>query len=478
MTASEPVTVSTIGFNVPCRRFLLTANVTRDRRLPIVDEFVLRTLKLCEPVPIRRLAAFFGFSDAETEIVVGDLVGRGLLSVEGDDISLHPSAHEHFRGSDDGAPHIVEVDSWVDRLWFDLVSRNMMIPERTRPLSNLIDVQSNQMARELPAAFARKAFEENFAEYLRKVRRVRNPDRFGLYSVSEVQAERFGSVVLKGREDLVFDPEPKLRPQLLDFEFEDLARYRPLTNAMSDAYRLLNRPEPSVAALDEFKRLIADSTVEKALRTTGTFDLSGWLSENSRSPVRERRTLIGASYLPRNMDLFMGLLDAKFREATPAPGPREIRILWLRPGGSLWGTSPDLQDSIARMRGILKAAYPHASTRVTLVVPQVARRDNPRRFERPFDEGFVAPAAYMSPGVEILHIEGHGALVLVAVSFGHGVSASVGYALVDSEGLDRVHKVIDWENIRKRAQQLWTTKRSTGDEELADAKPAAVEDDP
>src|SRR5262249_51379333 len=149
---------------VPCRRFLLTANVTRDRRLPIVDEFVLRTLKLCEPVAVKRLAAFFGFSAAESEIVVGDLVGRGLVVVEGDDVSLHPSAHDHFRGSVDGAPHIVEVDSWVDRLWFDLVSRNMMVPERTRPLSNLININSNQMARELPAAFARKAFEENFAE--------------------------------------------------------------------------------------------------------------------------------------------------------------------------------------------------------------------------------------------------------------------------------------------------------------------------
>jgi hypothetical protein len=46
--ARQPVTVCTYGFNVPCRRFLIRANVTRDRRLPVVDEFVLRTLKLCE----------------------------------------------------------------------------------------------------------------------------------------------------------------------------------------------------------------------------------------------------------------------------------------------------------------------------------------------------------------------------------------------------------------------------------------------
>ena len=76
---AEPITVCTYGFNVPCRRFLISANVTRDRRLPVVDEFVLRTLKLCESVPVKRLGAYFGFSNSETDAVVGDLVNRGLV---------------------------------------------------------------------------------------------------------------------------------------------------------------------------------------------------------------------------------------------------------------------------------------------------------------------------------------------------------------------------------------------------------------
>jgi hypothetical protein len=61
-------------------------------------------------------------------------------------------------------------------------------------------------------------------------RRINNPERFGLYSVSDVAPERFGSVVLKGREELVFDPQPHLRPHLLEVE-ENILRYRPLTTA-------------------------------------------------------------------------------------------------------------------------------------------------------------------------------------------------------------------------------------------------------
>ena len=189
----EPTPIRSFGFNIPCRRFLIRANVSRDRRLSVVDEFVLRGLKLSEHVPVRRLAAYFGFSSSEMETVLADLVSGGLVTVEGDSARLHLSAHEHFRGSEDGAPRVVEVDSWVVRLWFDLVSKNMVVPDRVRSAQNLIDIRPSGMARDLPASYARKAFEDRFGEYLRKVRRISNPDRFVLYSVSEAIAERFGS---------------------------------------------------------------------------------------------------------------------------------------------------------------------------------------------------------------------------------------------------------------------------------------------
>jgi hypothetical protein len=62
-----------LGFNVPCRQFLIEAQVTRDKRMPVVDEFVLRVLRLCESLSIKRLGAFFGFSQMETQVVLADL---------------------------------------------------------------------------------------------------------------------------------------------------------------------------------------------------------------------------------------------------------------------------------------------------------------------------------------------------------------------------------------------------------------------
>lgn len=464
---AEPITVCTYGFNVPCRRFLISANVTRDRRLPVVDEFVMRTLKLCESVPVKRLGAYFGFSNSETDAVIGDLVNRGLVVVDADAASLHPSAHQMFRGADDGMPRVQEIDPWVDRLWFDLVSRNMMAPDRSRPLPNLINLRSDGMARDLPTSFARKAFEENFPEYLRKVRHINNAERVGLYSVSDVAPERFGSVVLKGREDLVFDPQPHLRPHLLEVEVENILRYRPLTTALSDAYRLLTGPDPSAAGLAEFTRMVTDATVTDAHNGDGLFDLTNWLSANLSMAGSERHTLIGSSYIQRNVEFFVALLEKRAAASSSAGVPREIHTLWYRPGGSGWGTSPDLQEALTALKGILRRAMPKITVRTALVIPQVARRDNPRRFERVFDEAYVAPAGHMSPSIEVLLVGEIGAIVLVRVRLSQSVSAFVGYALVDGAGVERIRRILSWDTILPRSEELWSKPRVREDDDSA-----------
>ncbi len=395
----EPITVCTYGFNVPCRRFLISANVTRDRRLPVVDEFVLRTLKLCESVPVKRLGAYFGFSNSETDAVVGDLVNRGFVIVDGDSASLHPSAQQMFRGADDGMPRVQEIDPWVDRLWF-------AVPER------------------------------------------------------------FGSVVLKGREELIFDPQPHLRPHLLEVEVENILRYRPLTTALTDAYRLLTGPDPSAAGLAEFTRMVTNTTVTDAHNPDGLFDLSNWLSANLSMAGSERHTLIGASYLQRNIEFFAPLLERRAAASSGTSVPREIQILWYRPGGSGWGTSPDLQEALTALKAILRRAMPKIAVRTALVIPQVAKRDNPRRFERVFDEAYVTPAGHMSPSIEVLLVGDIGAIVLVRVMLSQAVSAFVGYALADSVAVERIRRNLSWDTIVSRSEELWSRPRIREEDDL------------
>jgi hypothetical protein len=457
-------TVRSFGFNIPCRRFLIRANVTRDRRLPMVDEFVLRALKLSEDVSVRRLATYFGFTAAETETVMADLAGAGLVTVEGDTARLHPSAQEHFRGSEDGAPRVVEIDSWVVRLWFDLVSKNMAAPDRTRSARNLIDIRPSGMARDLPASYAKKAFEDNFAEYLRKVRRIANPDRFAFYSVSESIPERFGSLVFRMEEDLVFDPEPHLRPNLIAIDAEDMPRFRPLATAMLDAYRNLNWMEASSTGLAEFSGLSGESTVTDAYSGSPRFDLTKWLSVNPGSKNPDRHNLFGASYIRRNVEFLTKLIDNLPKPAPSNEASKEHEIVWYRPGGSGWGCSPELQEAILSIKFAMRRRFGKVPICTRLVCPTISRRDHPDRFKNLFDEGRLAPPGFLSPAVEVVHIPAVASVVLVTVALSETVQIPVGFASVAAAQLSRItHKLTE---VDARFEELWRSERREEDEPL------------
>merc|ERR1712137_1218628 len=63
MTLESPqVEIDAVDFQISCRRFTVRATITRDRQLPVVDEFVLRLLAVLDRMPTVRMRAWFGFS--------------------------------------------------------------------------------------------------------------------------------------------------------------------------------------------------------------------------------------------------------------------------------------------------------------------------------------------------------------------------------------------------------------------------------
>lgn len=452
----EPI--CTFGFNVPCRRFLVTANVTRDKRIPVVDEFVLRVLKLCEKIQIRRLGSYLGLSELETNIVVNDLLSRSLIVIDGDNAELHPSSHEHFRASEEGEIKILETDAWVDRLWFDLVSRNMMRPDRSRPLSNGIPIPVDGAALNLPTEFAKAAFESNFAEYLRDVRRVESPDRFSLYSVSEVLPERFGSILLLGSEGLLFEPHPRVIPHLLDVEVHQSARYRPLSNAMMDAYRALKGPEPSTAGYNEFRRLTGATALGEKLAPEGNFDLPAWMTSETANRAAGRQPVFGAAYIERNRLLFLKMLEDRALPQFRNRPQTHFDLIWFRSGGTKWGVSPDLHETVLGIRNCVKNALPRRIWMTSTLVIPTSSKFAYRRFERIFDAGIISHPGFLSPSVEVILLKGVAAMVLVSVSLSRAVSTTVGFVIADRAGVAHLESAIGWDKASKRSETVWTSQ--------------------
>lgn len=165
MTAQIKFEIDVIDFQIACRRFHVRATVTREKQMPVVDEFVLRMLAITDRMSVSRLRAWFGFSEPEMQVVLVDLGRRALIELDRDEVTLAAGGRELFRAvADGGIPRLVEVEPIVGDVWFDLVSRNMVPRSRSRPVDYLVKLREHASARTLPDSFARESFEANFRD--------------------------------------------------------------------------------------------------------------------------------------------------------------------------------------------------------------------------------------------------------------------------------------------------------------------------
>src|SRR5262249_7650743 len=145
----------------------------------------------------------------------------------------------------------------------------------------------------------------------RNVRRIPDPERLGLYSISAVEVGRFGFVVIKGRDDLLLEPEPKIEPHLLEVDVDNVARFRPLSDALWDSYRRFTSPTPSAAALADYARLTHDDSVERGHDQNGYFDIAQWIDRQGGTGDLDRQPVVGATYIDRNFEFFTKMLEAQ-----------------------------------------------------------------------------------------------------------------------------------------------------------------------
>jgi hypothetical protein len=452
---SRPFTVRSFGFNIPCRRFVLAAKVTRDRRMPLVDEFVLRALKLADQLTLSRLARFFGFSTGEVQIVVADLVARSLVVLDGENVRLHQSANEMFRTSPDGVPTVLEVESWVENLWFDLISKSMILREIRRG-SNLVEIAPPDTRESVSAEFARAAFEENFREYLKNYRKIHNPDALSLYAVTDVQPGQYGHVAVAGTEELVLYPEPKLQPSLLEIEGDRPQRARKLIEAMRRAYDELTHPESSAAARTEYSKLVGSDSLQNASFPNGHLDLQKWQQLEVAECPPGTGILLGSSYIERNRQLCRSLVEERGASGGQSARGLPPELLWFRPTGSSWGASEDLRAMLADLRAAARAfSEGRASPRATLIFPAAERASHPKRFNRLFDAGLLAPPGYLPTAVEVLILRGVFAATLVWVPLAESCGVWVGRATNRPDDLATIETRLQLTDLERQSTRLW-----------------------
>lgn len=449
MNENNTFETNTFGFNLPCRQFVIAAERTKERRLPMVDEFILRTLLVVKSISADRLARFFGFEGRDLGIAVSDLQSRSLVTLDGDNLSLHPSAKEMFRTSSEVAPTITVAEPLNADVWFDLVTKHMVSGRGLRNVQHLISLPLSQQMDEVEA---RTAFHDNFRDYLRIARNDQKADQWSLYSILDVHAGRYSFVQIGGSERLTLQGTPRLESHLNLRETDSRGRGKQLTEAMSNELRKLDHVDPSQASFNDFARMFNDRSWSQWFRLEETFDLASWFQQEMNSRTTDTVPIVGYPYVDRNRRAIAELLEDAPLDFS---GDHRWQTLWLRPGGSLWGATEDVPATLEALRGVIRARAKGGTLSSVVISPASVTDTLSKTFTRVFDMGVRAPTGKVRTALEVVLIAERVAVVSVMVALSESVCVPVGYATSDETRVRRIAELSGLDELIREGARLW-----------------------
>ncbi|WP_157281099.1 hypothetical protein [Pelomonas sp. Root1237] len=449
MDENNTFETNTFGFNLPCRQFVIAAERTKERRLPMVDEFILRTLLVVKSISADRLARFFGFEGRDLGIAISDLQSRSLVLVDGDNLSLHPSAKEMFRTSSEDAPTITVAEPLNADVWFDLVTKHMVSGRGLRNVQHLIPLPLRQ---QMDEAEARAAFHDNFRDYLRIARNDQKADQWSLYSILDVHAGRYSFVQIGGSERLTLQGPPRLESQLNLRGADSKGRGKQLTEAMSAELRKLDHVNPSQASFNEFARMFNHRDWLQWFRSEGHFDLAGWFQQEMNGGSADTVPLVGYPYVERNRRAIAELLEDAPLDFS---GDHRWQTWWLRPGGSLWGATEDVPATLEVLRGVIRARAKRGTLSSVVISPASVTDTLSKTFARVFDMGVRAPTKKVPTALEVIIIGERVAVVSVMVALSASVCVPIGYATNNEARVRRIAEQSGLDELIREGTRLW-----------------------
>lgn len=154
-----------ITFAVPAQQFGITCSLSTEEALPVVTEFALRVIHVCDAMTPRQLEEYFGFGQAEIAAVIHTLLSERLVVWIEDSLELTPYARARFIDSPDGIPRFFTIKDFSADLVFDLMSfvPSQGIKDRVNRVGTLMELAPKDLERESRTKVeAERSFQEHF----------------------------------------------------------------------------------------------------------------------------------------------------------------------------------------------------------------------------------------------------------------------------------------------------------------------------
>lgn len=349
-----PAEFNRVTFGLPTETFRVEAYIALDERLPVVTEFVLRLLRICDRVSISALRNYFGFTDSEALSVVESLSRQGLIDLVEADLQLSNFAIERFEEAGGDHPRFNKVELKKDTVTFDLISFTPLRSVAGELVTdNIIKLNAEDEVLGESKERARQAYRIRYPE-IASMRDDLRDKSYGVHSVEDIESKKRGYLPIPvsfaidqdGQIERKIDEtfERMAPPELFKFVNEQVTAVIPKTISLG------------VPGLEEFIEAF-DLKLMGQYLTGKKFDLIGYLADvhatrNVKYP-KGIEPFFGNIYLHENIERIVSRVRDR-REGKRRHGKLLTSLAWLAPEYELWGRGDSFTKAVAQFTNVLK----------------------------------------------------------------------------------------------------------------------------
>lgn len=332
-----------ITFGLPIETYRVDAYITRDERLPVVTEYVLRLLKICNSLSLSALRDYFGFTDGETLSVIDSLKRQGLIEFLEESIVLSNFALEKFEASGDDYPRFTKVESRRETVTFDLLTFTPL-PSRTNSLliENVMRLSASDDFIGSSLEFAKAAYYKQFPEIAR-INDGLKKDAINVYSVEDIQSKKRGYLPIPVSFSLNQEGQINRYSEESFEEEAPLELVKAFHEQVSEVF-----PPSQKADIGAFEHFVDNFDLPFLWKYVvgKNFDLYRYASDLKSGAVltpRGVRPLFGNLYLPHNAEILARRIKSQRSEVR-----RKFLLTdvgWLAPDHEFWGRGGAFQQA-------------------------------------------------------------------------------------------------------------------------------------
>ena len=453
-----PSEFNRVTFGLPIESFRVEAYIALDERLPVVTEFVLRLLRVCDRVSIPALRDYFGFTDSEALSVVESLSRQGLIDLVDEDVQLSLFAIERFEEAGGDHPRFNKVELKKDTVTFDLISFTPLRSVIGEPITdNIIKLNAEDEVLGESKERARQAYRTRYPE-IASMRDDLRDKSFGVHSVEDIESKKRSYLPIPVSFAIDQDGQVERRidetferiapPELVQFVNEQVTAAIPTTITLG------------APGLEEFIETF-DLKLMGQYLTGKRFDLVGYLADvhitrNAKYP-KGVDPFFGNAYLHENVERIVNRVRDR-REGKRRHGKLLTSLAWLAPDYELWGRGESFAKAVAQFTNVLKLSGNTDSLFLFARAEQGQENEVIAQFRVPllnelhFSRPAMKDGPLMDGRVELLLYPTAFMVAMYHISLpgSNGLWVPIGVISTQPKHLDIAHKLIQSAMARRR----------------------------